>query len=184
VGGEITRILEDVRLRAPGAEEALLESVYGELRSLARAQMRRERPDHTLQPTALVHEAYVRLLGGREVDFNDRAHFFGAAAKVMRRILVDFARARGSTKRGGGRARVTWNDSTPSWAPSPDEILAVHECLDRLEAVDRQMSRIVELRFFSGLTAEESAAAMGISVRSGYVLWEHARAWLFREMGP
>ncbi|MFI5402610.1 MAG: sigma-70 family RNA polymerase sigma factor [Planctomycetota bacterium] len=184
MGGDITRILDELRRGAPGAGEALLDRVYAELRSLAAAQMRRERVGHTLQPTALVHEAYVRLLGPGTQAFEGRAHFFGAAAKAMRRILVDSARAHGAQKRGGAGGRVTWSEERPAWAPSPDEVLAVHDALEKLEAIDPGMSRVVELRFFSGLTAEEAAAAMGISVRSGYELWEHARAWLFREIAP
>lgn len=184
MGGDITRILDELRRGAPGAGEALLERVYTELKGLAAAQMRRERPGHTLQPTALVHEAYVRLLGPGAPAFEGRAHFFGAAAKAMRRILVDSARAHRAQKRGGLGGRVTWSEETPAWAPSPDEILAVHDALEKLEAIDPRMSRVVELRFFSGLTAEEAAAAMGISVRGGYELWEHARAWLFREIAP
>ena len=184
MGGDITRILDELRQGAPGAEHALLERVYAELRSLAAAQMRRERAGHTLQPTALVHEAYVRLLGTDAPAFEGRAHFFGAAATAMRRVLVDSARAHRAAKRGGSGGRVTWSEEKSPWAPSPDEILAVHDALQELETIDPRMGRIVELRFFSGLTAEEAAAAMGISVRSGYELWEHARAWLFREIAP
>ena len=183
MGGDITRILDDLRREAPGAREALLEAVYDELKRLAAAQLRSERSGHTLQPTALVHEAYLRLLGGDARGFSDRGHFFGAAATVMRRILVDFARSRKSQKRGGGRVRVTWADAEQPLEPSPAEILAVHDALEKLEALDPRMSRVVELRFFAGLTAEEAAAAMNVSVRTLYGLWEHARAWLYREIG-
>jgi len=182
-GGEITRILDDLRLDRTGAREALLDKVYDELKGLAAAQMRSERSGHTLQPTALVHEAYLRLLGGGEHDWSDRGHFFAASAKVMRRILVDSARARSAKKRGGARARVTWDEAHGAWEPSPEEILAIHDALGKLESLDAEMGRVVELRFFAGLTAEEAAAAMGISERKLYGLWEHARTWLFREVG-
>ena len=184
MGGDVTRILDELRRGVPGAEDALLERVYSELRSLAAAQMGRERAGHTLQPTALVHEAYVRLLGTGAPAFEGRAHFFGAAARAMRRVLVDSARAHRAAKRGGAEGRAIPAEEDSTWAASPDETLAVHEALGRLEAIDPRMSRVVELRFFCGLTAEETAAAMGISVRSGYELWEHARAWLFREISP
>jgi RNA polymerase sigma factor (TIGR02999 family) len=183
MGGQITRILERVRAEKPGAEEELLEVVYGRLRELADLQMRRERPGHTLQPTALVHETYLQLFGGHDASYEDRVHLFAAAAKIMRHILVDFARRRSAGKRGAGRARVTWSEGLRVWEPSPEEIVALHEALERLDEVDPRMTRIVELRFFSGLTAEEAAAAMGISRRSAFGLWEHARAWLYREVG-
>ncbi len=182
--GDITRILDELGRDAPGAEEALLERVYDELKGLAETQMRRERQGHTLQPTALVHEAYLRLLGDKDASFEDRAHFFGAAARVMRRILVDIARARATQKRGGDRVRVTWDGAASSGAPSAEDVLAIHDALEKLERADPSLSRVVELRFFAGLTGDETAAVMGLSRRRVVAQWELARAWLFREFSP
>jgi len=184
--GTVTVILEELRQGTPGAREELFRIVYAELKQLAAAKMRRQPGDHTLQPTALVHEAYLRLMGSEAPRFEDRSHFFGSAARAMRSILVDFARQRQSLKRGGGRAPSTLQDDdrAAGKAPDPDpaEILAVHEALEKLEAIDPDRSRVVELRFFGGLEMEEIAAVLGVAERTVYRSWNTARAWLFREM--
>jgi RNA polymerase sigma factor (TIGR02999 family) len=179
---EVTRILEDVGRGDDGASARLFGVVYDELRGLARARMRGERDDHTLQPTALVHEAWLRLLGGDGARFENRAHFYGAAAEAMRRILVDHARARGADKRGGGRARETLGDEAGETGADPEEILAVHEALERLEGVDEEKSRLVKLRFFSGLSLEEIAVLLEVSVPTLKRRWRFARAWLSKEI--
>ena len=179
----MTRILEDLRNESPGARDALLRAVYVELKQIAAKRLRGERSDHTLQPTALVHEAYLSLLGERGGDFRDRSHFFAAAAKVMRQILVDRARSHKALKRGGGRVRVTWKEGAAAdWRPTSEEIVAVHDALERLEAVDPVRAQVVELRFFAGLTVAEAASVLGLSERSVYAKWEYARTWLFREL--
>jgi RNA polymerase sigma factor (TIGR02999 family) len=178
----VTDVLEDLRMGSDEAEAALLDIVYGELRGIAERHMRRQAAHHTLQPTALVHEAYVRLLGGRASDFRDRGHFLAAASRAMRCVLVDVARSRTRLKRGGDRVRVTLHESDAANAPLEVEVLAVHEALDRLEQIDSRLQRVVELRFFGGLTMDETALAMGVSRRKAFHLWEHARSWLFREL--
>jgi len=175
-------VLAELRGDTPGASEELLELVYGELRRLAAAQMRRQPRDHTLEPTALVHEAYLKLMGNEEVPWSDRGHFLTAAARAMRSILVDFARRRSALKRGGGRRPVTLDDNAHAGRHASEELIAVHEALDRLAAVDPQGGRVVELRFFGGLTAEETAQVMGIAPSTVYRAWEHARSWLYREI--
>jgi len=179
---EITRLLAAV---ADGNDEAkgdLWPLVYAELRRLARSQMAREKPGQTLQPTALVHEAYLRLTGGGEVAWDSRGHFFSAAAEAMRRILIDRARKRQAVKHGGGKRRVTLEDLDVASEPLPDELLALDDALSRLEEQDRERAQVVKLRFFAGLTEKETAQAMGISQRSAGRLWAGARAWLYKEM--
>ena len=164
-----------------GVGSPLMEAVYGELRRLARGYLRRERLDHSLPPTALVHEAYLKLVDQRRVRWESRAHFFAIAAHLMRRILVDHARAHGAAKRGGG-ARVPLQDIDAA-AEAPDiEILALDAALDRLEAIDRRRSRLVELRFFGGLTVDETAAVLGVAPITVKRDWALARAWLYREL--
>jgi RNA polymerase sigma factor (TIGR02999 family) len=180
----LTDALEALRRGEERAEAALLDLAYAELRRIAGRQMRGQPAGHTLQPTALVHEAYLRLLGGRPGAFRDRRHFFAAAARAMRSVLVDMARHRARLKRGGGRLRVTL-EAHDGAAPGLDaEILAVHEALTRLEALDARLARTVELRFFGGLDMDETAWALGVSRRQAFYLWEHARSWLFRELHP
>jgi len=168
------------------AEEALLRAVHDELHHQAARAMRRESPDHTLQPTALVNEAYLRLVDQRHVEWRNRAHFFGIAAQVMRRILVDHARGRLSAKRGGGMQRLTIGDVDPADASCDSaqdvDLLALHEALQRLAALDPDQERLVELRYFSGLTIEETATALGISTATVKREWAVARAWLRREL--
>lgn len=182
MAGRVTQILEELRRDTPGAREALLEAVYDELKRLAASKIAGERPDHTLQPTALVHEAYLKLMGGESRDFEDRSHFFGSAARAMRSILVDFARQRLSAKRGGAIAKITLDDSDQPVDKDTGEILAVHEALEKLEEIDPERSRIVELRFFGGLAMDEIAAVLGVTERTVYRSWNTARAWLFKEM--
>jgi RNA polymerase sigma factor (TIGR02999 family) len=179
-GGEITRSLADLR----GGDrrevlERLLPVVYKELRALAGAQMRLERPDHTLQTTALVHEAYMRMLGGQNPPWNDRGHFFRAAAEAMRRILVDHARKHRRVKRGGDRLRVSLSGLNLGTADDQEQILALDEALDRLEQQDPRVADVVRLRFFVGLSVEETAKALEMSERTVKREWSFARAWLY-----
>jgi RNA polymerase sigma factor (TIGR02999 family) len=180
--GRVTEVLQSLREGAEGAGEELIRLLYGELHRLADAQMRGQPRGHTLQPTALVHEAFLRLLGGQRADWNDRAHFLAAAARAMRSVLVDFARSRKAEKRGGGRSRITLGDAVARWEDPAEEVLAVHDALARLEAVDPRQSRLVELRFFAGLEFEEAASVLGVSRATVFRLWDAARAWLYREI--
>jgi RNA polymerase sigma factor (TIGR02999 family) len=182
MAGPITQVLLDVQRGTPGAREELFRISYEELKRLANAQMRGQPRDHTLQPTALVHEACLKLLGSGEEVYRDRAVFFSVASKAMRSILVDWARAKGALKRGGPRAQVTWREDLAAWSPSAEEVLAVHDALEKLETIDASLARVVDLRFFAGLSAAEAARAMEVSERHLFSLWEHARAWLFREL--
>lgn len=179
---EITRLLAKL---SDGKEEdsaKLVALVYADLRAIAARCMRGERPDHTLQATALVHEAYLRLAGEAGIEWQNRGHFFAIAAKVMRRILLDYAREHRALKRGGAAARVTLDDALMVAADQLDNVLAVDESLERLAAVDPNQSRLVELRFFAGLSVEETAEVMGISTATVKREWSHAKAWLQRDM--
>jgi len=182
--GTVTHVLEKVHQGTPGAKEELFRIVYGELKRLAAAKMKREPSDHTLQPTALVHEAYLSLMGKGSPEYENSSHFFGSAAKAMRSILVDFARSRAYLKRGGGRKRVTLDDDRAVAPQEAEEIVAVHEALEKLEQVDPERARVVELRFFGGLSVEETAAVLGVTDRTVYRSWNTARTWLYREMNP
>lgn len=164
--------------------QTLMPLVYGELRRLAAHYLRGERPGQTLQPTALVHEAYLRLLKDRPDRWQNRAHFSAIAAHAMRQILIDRARARDALKRGGGQPRVTFDESLPVQAPDGSiDLLALDAALERLAALDPQQARIVELRYFGGLTIEETAEAMGASPATIKRHWTLARAWLLKELG-
>ena len=163
-GGDVTHVLERVQKGDPNAASELLPLVYHELRRLAAARMAHERPDQTLQPTALVHEAWLRLAGNENQEWNGRAHFFGAAAEAMRRILIENARRKGAARHGGGQARLDIQEIEISAAGTDDELLAVHEALDKLAAKDRQKAELVKLRYFVGLTTEEAAEVLGVSV--------------------
>jgi len=168
----------------PGGADALAPLVYDELRRLAAAFMRRERPGQTLQPTALVHEAYLRLAGAG-TPWHDKRHFIGIAARSMRQILVEHARARGAQKRWAGMNRVTLSDSLAIAANEETILPALDEALGRLEKIDAEQAKIVELRYFAGLSIEETAEAMGMSPATLKRRWSLARAWLFRELsGP
>src|SRR5260370_33167449 len=186
---ELTRILSAIEQGDPHAAEQLLPLVYDELRKLAGQKLAQEKPGHTLQATALVHEAYLRLVASdkrekthaREGQWDNRGHFFAAAAEAMRRILVDQARRRQAAKRGGLQKRVEMPESGLA-APMPDdELLALHEALDQLASIDSAAADVVRLRFFAGLKTTEAAEALGISVRSAHDLWAYARAWLRRK---
>ena len=162
--------------------DALLPIVYDELRRLAAAYLRRERPGQTLQPTALVHEAYLRLAKDRPERWQNRAHFCAIAAHSMRQILIEKARARGAIKRGGAQPRVTLDEGLVAGAERSIDLVALDEALDRLAALDPEQARLVELRFFGGLTIEETADAMQISPATVKRHWTVARAWLAREL--
>ncbi len=177
---DVTRILTAAQAGDPQAAEQLLPLVYDELRRLAAARLAGEKPGQTLQPTALVHEAYLRLVGIAE--FASRGHFFAAAAEAMRRILVDSARRKMTEKHGGGRQRVDIELALVVAELPPAELLALDEVLARFKEQDRQAAQIVELHCFAGLTIEEAAAALGISERTAYRDWSYARAWLFRRL--
>ncbi len=178
---DVTRILQRTDRGEDGAAVALLPLVYDELHELARAHMQREPSDHTLQATALVHEAFLRLVNEKEVGWKGRGHFFGAAAVAMRRILVDHARRRRAAKRGGGAERV---ELTPTLeAPGSDEdVLAIDEALERLSARDPRKGRIVELFYFAGLDTHEVARCLEISTRTVQREWRYAKAWLHAEV--
>jgi RNA polymerase sigma factor (TIGR02999 family) len=162
------------------AREKLIAVVYGELRRRAAAYLRRERPDHTLQPTALVHEAYLRLVGQERVVWQNRAQFFGIAAQMMRRILVDHARGHRRGKRGGDVAKVTLDERVGAAKPPDCSVLMLDRALEELAAIDPQQSRIVELRYFGGLTEAEVAEVLAVSRSTVSREWHTARAWLYR----
>jgi len=166
----------------PQALEKLIPLVYSELRRLAAHYMRRERPDHTLQTTALVHEAYLRLAGRESKNWQDRAHFFAIAAEAMRSILVDHARARQAWRRGAGATKVPLDEARTSAPPRPEEILALDEALGRLARTDERQARIVELRYFAGMTVPEVAEVLDISERTVMRDWYLAKAWLHGEV--
>lgn len=180
---EITTLLAAVKQGDRSAENLLAERVYGELRNIAGAHMRRERRNHTLETTALVHEAYLRLVRDQAMDWQGRAHFFATASVVMRRILVDYARQRAAGKRPDAGVRVELKDWHATAHPSLDQMLILDEALDRLAAMDRRQARIVELRYFGGLTEEETAEVLAISPRTVKRDWCSARAWLQVQLG-
>ena len=161
----------------------LLPQVYAELRRIADRQFRKERADHTLQPTALVNEAYLRLVDQRQVDWQNRAHFFGVAAQVMRRILVDHARRHGASKRGDGVRCVSIDEAKEVAAANEIPVLALDHALDRLDKIDSELAKIVELRAFGGLTIEEAAHVLSVSPSTAKRDWRTAKAWLNRELG-
>lgn len=179
---DVTRILEAAQNGDPTAAHQLLPLVYEELRRLAAAKMGQEKPGQTLQPTALVHEAWLRLVGSESQRWENRAHFFAAAAEAMRRILVEKARRRQRLRHGGGQQRVDL-DEIAIMAPESDErLLQVHEALDRLAAEDKVKADVVKLRFFVGLTDREVADALGLSERTVERHWAYAKPWLFRQI--
>jgi RNA polymerase sigma factor (TIGR02999 family) len=180
--GAVTRLIEQARGGDAPALEQLVPLVYNELRRLAARYMRRERAGQSLQATALVHEAYLRLLKDADLSFENRAHFLGIAARSMRQILVEHARARDADKRGGERRRITLDEAVAAGQPLDVDLLAVDMALERLAQHDPHQARIVELRFFGGLTNEETAEALGISPATVKRSWAVARAWLFREL--
>jgi RNA polymerase sigma factor (TIGR02999 family) len=181
VPGDITVLLLAWRDGDESARSRLTEVVYDELRRVAQRHMRRERPDHSLTPTALVHEAYLKLIDQRRVEWQNRAQFFAIAARVMRRVLVDHARARATAKRAAGLS-IALDDVDVSTEPLDVDILAIDTALDELAAVDDRQSQLVELRFFAGLTVEETATALGVAPITVKRDWALARAWLFRAL--
>jgi RNA polymerase sigma factor (TIGR02999 family) len=180
---EVTQILSAIEQGDPHAAEQLLPLVYDELRKIAARKLAHEKPGQTLQATALVHEAYVRLV---DVDaaqhWKSRGHFFAAAAEAMRHLLMDRARRKKRAKHGGGRQRVPLDESIPAPACDADELLAIDEALTRLEREDPQAAAVVKLRYFAGLSADEAAESLGISRASVYRHWDFARAWLLQEI--
>ena len=179
---DVTRLLRRITRGTHDCSDELFEHVYGELRAMARAHMAHEKPGQLLQPTALVHEAYLRLLSDLDVAWDNRAHFYGAAAEAMRRILVEHARKRNALKRGGGRARVPLDDVDPEVCARDSEILAVDEALSRMKEGDARASEVVRLRFFAGLSIEETALALDVSPRTVRREWHFARAKLYRDL--
>jgi RNA polymerase sigma-70 factor, ECF subfamily len=182
-GGQVTQLLKAMHAGDSEAAETLLPLVYQELHRLAKSYMRRERPEHTLQATALINEAYLRLVR-EDVDWNSRAHFIGVAAHVMRQVLVDYARAHKAGRRAGGLKRVEMQEELAISAEQLDEVALLDEALGRLEKQNPRQARVVELRYFGGLSVEEISALLGIAPRSVKRDWSLARIWLFRELRP
>jgi RNA polymerase sigma factor (TIGR02999 family) len=182
--GEVTRLLHRLKAGDKDAAEQLVTLVYDELRRLADACMRRERVDHTLQPTALVHEAWLRLVEQREWNLENRAHFFGVAAQLMRRILVDHARAASAEKRGGDKVMVSLENAMAVALEHPGKLLDFHRALERLDQLDERRARIAEMRFFGGFSIDEIADLSGVAPRTIDRQWRAARAWLSRELAP
>jgi len=181
--GQVTQLLKAMHAGDAQAAESLLPLVYAELHRLAKAYMRRERPDHTLQATALINEAYLRLVG-EDIDWNSRSHFIGLAAHVMRRVLVDYARAHNAEQRGGALQRVELQDELAISPEQLDEVEHLDEALKKLEKENPRQARVVELRYFGGLSVEEIGALLQIAPRSVKRDWALARIWLFRELRP
>jgi RNA polymerase sigma factor (TIGR02999 family) len=179
---DVTRLLLDPRLTNTERAERLLPLVYKQLRAVAQQRMAAERAGHTLDATALVHEAYLRLVGDQPVPWHSRGHFFAAAAEAMRRILIDRARAKGASKRGGRRLRLQMDQEALVCGELSGERLDLDEALTKLAADDSQKAELVKLRFFAGLTMDEAAAALGISSPTADRHWRYARAWLYRHM--
>ncbi|MFO0807734.1 MAG: ECF-type sigma factor [Gemmataceae bacterium] len=178
---DVTRLLDAAAGGDRQAAAALLPLVYDELRKLAAVRLANEKPGQTLQSTALVHEAYLRLIGGQH--FNGRAHFFAAAAEAMRRILVESARRKVRLKRGGGGQRVELPDDLPAPAAPVEDVLAVDEALDQLAERDSTAAELVKLHYFAGFTLEQAADLLGVPHRTAYRTWSFARAWLYRRLG-
>jgi len=180
---EVTRILEQIQQGDPNAAGQLLPLVYDELRKLAAQKMAQEAPGQTLQATALVHEAYVRLVNVEKVQhWDSRGHFFAAAAEAMRRILVESARRKNSPKRGGGRARADLDNEQIAAPEIQEDVVALDQALTKLAGVDKTAADLVQLRYFAGLTLPEAATILGVSPRTAGRLWSYARAWLRQEM--
>ncbi|HWZ54707.1 MAG TPA: sigma-70 family RNA polymerase sigma factor [Verrucomicrobiae bacterium] len=178
----VTRLLQDWRQGNEAALEELLPLVHRELRRLARRHMYGERPGHTLQTTALVNEAFLRLVNSQRVDWQNRAHFFAISAQLMRRILVDYARTRGYQKRGGGTPKITLDEALVGPQEKGRDLVALDDALNELAAVDRRKNKVVELRFFGGLSVEETAEVLRVSPETVMRDWRLAKAWLAREM--
>ena len=180
---QITSLLDDLGQGRPGAADRLLPLVYDELRDLASRYFRREPTAHTLQPTALVHEAYLQLVDQTRASFKDRQHFFAVAATAMRRILIDHARTRSRIRRGGGRSRTELDEVIDGCEQMNVDLIALDDALEKLANVDPGKARLVELRFFAGMSVEEAAEALGASPRTVKREWTVAKGWLYRELG-
>lgn len=180
--GAITRILADVRQGNRAAYDQLFSLVYDELRPIARRQLRREQPGHTLRTTALVHEAYVKLAGGPVDELQDRARFFGIAARAMRQVLVDYARQRNAAKRGAGAHKTSLTGKPIGFKVAMEEVLALDTALDRLAEFDPRLRDVVECRYFGGLSATETAEVLRVGERTVERDWVKARAWLYKEL--
>jgi len=178
----ITQALVELSNGDASAHDRLFPLVYDALRDLARRELRHERPDHTLSATALVHEAYLKLVQLERIDWKGRAHFFGVCAPVMRQVLISHARSRNAAKRGAGAAKLPLSDALAVAEERPEDLLALDEALARLEALSPRQARVVEARFFAGLSVEETATALGISPATVKREWTAARAWLNREL--
>ena len=179
---EVTRILKEWRDGDRKAAERLFPLVYEQLRQRAKFFLDGERNNHTLQPTALVHEVYLKMVDDSRMPAEDRSHFYAIASRVMRQILVDHARRNNAEKRGGSLERVTFEESTIIVGCSPRDIIGVDEALNRLEQVDQRKARVVEMRFFGGLTEQEIAATLGVTQKTVQRDWQFAKIWLFREL--
>ncbi len=181
--GVVTRLLREFARGDKSAFDRLVPLVYDELRRIAEGQLRRERPDHTLQPTALVHEVYARMVEQEQPDYRDRAHFLAIAAQVMRKILIDHARIRKAAKRGSGRERLPLDEARDASIERPEILLELDDALTALDALDPRKARLVEMHYFGGMTAEESAAALDLKVPAVRRELRVAQAWLQRELG-
>jgi RNA polymerase sigma factor (TIGR02999 family) len=179
---QATQILDDLQGGDHSAVDRLFPVVYGELRNLAAQYLARERKSHTLQPTALVHEAYLKLIDQTRVDWRGRTHFFAIGAQAMRRVLVDHARQHRAAKRGGGRQRITLDENLFAGSQREEDVLALEDALTKLAALDPRQARMVELRFFGGLTVDEVAEVLEMSKRSVEREWTMVRSWLRREL--
>jgi len=179
---DLTQILHAVQQGDPKAADNLLPLVYEELRKLAASRMAREAPGHTLQPTALVHEAWLRLVGGENPQFDGRAHFFAAAAEAMRRILIDRARRKKAHRHGAGQERVELEEVDIAFQKDDDQLLAVNDALDKLAAQNKVEAELVKLRYFVGMTTAQAAEVLGITEGSAKHYWIHARTWLYQEI--
>ncbi len=179
---EITGLLLAWRAGNPEAASRLMELVYGDLHKLAARQMHRERDNHTLQTTGLVHETYLRLCGSGPIDWQNRGHFFAVAAQQLRRVLVDYARRGQSEKRGGGQIKFSLDDADCPVVDRDERLLAIDEALSRLEVLDERAAKVIELRFFGGLSEKEAADALGISVATLKRDWDFARTWLTAQL--
>ncbi len=180
---DVTRVLSAIERGDPKAAEQLLPLVYDELRRLATAKMAHEKPGQTLPPTALVHEAYLRLVDTEKVQhWNSRGHFFAAAAEAMRRILIERARSKARERRGGGWKRVDFEELDIATSVSPDQLVALDDALARLADLDPIAGELVKLRYFAGLGLDQAAAALGVSTATAYRHWAYARAWLYSEL--
>jgi RNA polymerase sigma factor (TIGR02999 family) len=179
---QITALIAGLQDGEPEAWDRLLPHVYDELRRIAHAQLRRQRRGHTLNTTALVHEAYFKLVDQTRVPYAERAHFFGIAARAMRQVLIDHARRHATTKRGGGWQRISLDDAQISIEERADMLVALDEALTRLSVLNERLGRVVECRFFGGMTEEETAAALGVTDRTVRRDWTKARLWLYSEL--